>query len=291
MLFGENRGRDKHRHLPSALHRLERRANRDFRLAISDVANEQTIHWTLAFEIFFYVRSRLALVGRVFKQERTFELTLPRTIEFMRRPRGDLAARVQLEQLLRHLENRHARFFALLLPAISAKFVETRCRCIVGNVGGAAIAFDLIDAIERHVQSIPALVLDYRGFNRAFANEDPFDAAIDADAVFKVHDIVAGLERTDGVERCAGRVLAGAAHAPITTENLVIGQNPNNVRDDEAATQHADRQRRGDGSIFNQQFFETLGLPSVVAQDDGVQAIALETTEDAQVAGDRFRCA
>ena len=117
------------------------------------------------------------------------ELALPRRVGNVRRPIRDLSPRVEIEQLDRHLSNGDARLFALLSPAPSAEPVQARRRCIVRDVARRAIALELVDAIERDVESVAALVLDDRDFDRALADEDRLDAAIDADAVLEVHDV------------------------------------------------------------------------------------------------------
>ena len=244
VLLGENRGGHQHGHLTTALHRFEGGPNGDLGFAVAHVAHEQAIHGTIALKVALNVFSGFALIGRVFEQERALKLPLPRRVHAMRRTGSHLATGVQIEQFLRHFENRHARFLALLLPAIATQLVQPRRRGVFRHVGGAAVPLDLIDAIQRHIQAIAAFVLDDRRFDRAFAYEDLFDAAIDADAVLEVHDVVTGLERPDGVEWCTGRVLARATQPTITTENLVIGKHAHDVRNDESAAQHTDGERR-----------------------------------------------
>ena len=78
-------------------------------------------------------------------------------------------------------------------------------------------------------------------------HEDRLDAAIDADAVLEVHDVVAGLER-ERVDAAAD-VAARAAHAPLAAEDLVVGEHAHAAlvvagRQDEAAAERADDERR-----------------------------------------------
>ena len=190
---------------------------------------------------------------------------MPRGIGTMWRARRDLPPRVQLQELLRHFENRNPRFLALLLPAIPTELVQTGRRRVCRHIAGTAIAFDLIDAVQRHVQSIATFVLDDGRFDRTFAHEDFFNPAIDPDPVLQMHDVVAGLERADGVKCRAGAVLARTTHAAITAKDLVIGEDTDHVWDDEAAAEHTYGQRRGDWSIFTEQFVEAFSLSGVVA--------------------------
>ena len=58
----------------------------------------------------------------------------------MRRARRDFSARVEIEQLDRHLLDGGARLVALRLPPLSAKRVEARRRRVRGEIVGGAIA-------------------------------------------------------------------------------------------------------------------------------------------------------
>src|SRR4051812_14321295 len=113
----------------------------------------------------------------------------------MRRSRRNFAARIEVEKLDGHLLNCRASLVALRLPAFSAECVEARRRCLGCDVVGGAIALDLVDAIERDIEAVAALVLDYGDFNRALLNEHLLDAAINTDAVLEMDDEISGLER------------------------------------------------------------------------------------------------
>ena len=251
MLVGEDRRRHEHGNLPSDLHRLERRAHGDFSLAVADVADEQAIHRPRALHVALHLRRRGALVGRVLEEKRRLELPLPRRVGNVRRTVGDFPPRVEIEQLDRHLLDRRARSSRCCGPAPAAELVQARRRRILGDVVARPIALELIDAVQRNVEPIAALVLDDRHLDRALSDEDRLDAAIDPDAVLEMHDEIARLER-DGVERRrAADVPARAANTSLTTEDLVIRENAQTApsrraraRNDEPAVEHADRQRR-----------------------------------------------
>src|SRR6266545_361691 len=68
MLLGENGRRDENRHLPAGLNRLERRPNRNLRLAVSHVADQQPVHRPRTLHIGFHISCRSALVGSVFEK-------------------------------------------------------------------------------------------------------------------------------------------------------------------------------------------------------------------------------
>ena len=69
VLVGENRRRHEHRDLPPGLHRLERGAHGDLRLAVADVADEQAIHRPRALHVALHLVVARALVGRVLEEE------------------------------------------------------------------------------------------------------------------------------------------------------------------------------------------------------------------------------
>jgi hypothetical protein len=223
VLFGEDRRGNEHRHLPAGLNRLERGANRDLGLSITNVADQQPIHRLRSLEVALHVVSRLALVGRILEQERRLELLLPRSVGHVRRARGQASSRVELQELLRHLVDGGLRAITLLLPAAAAELVKARWRRVVAGRWRRAISLDLVEAIQRDVQPVAALVFDHGDFHHALAHEDLLDAAVDPDAVLEVDDKVAGPEASDGFEGDAGAVATSAAQSTIAAEDLVVG--------------------------------------------------------------------
>ena len=124
-----------------------------------------------------------------------------------------------------------SRIAARVLSRCAAhRFPPRRCRRgggeSVGDVVAGAIALELIDAVQRHVEPIAALVLDDRDLDRALSDEDRLDAAIDPDAVLEVHDVVAVLERHRVERRGAADVAPRTTNATLAAEDLVIGENP-----------------------------------------------------------------
>ena len=84
---------------------------------------------------------------------------------------------------------------ALLGPALAAEPVQPRRRRIAETSSRRPIPLELVDAIQRHIEAVAALVLDHRDFDRALLDEDGLDPTIDPDAVLEMHDVVAALER------------------------------------------------------------------------------------------------
>src|SRR5207244_1379229 len=125
------------------------------------------------------------------------ELTLPWRVGREREAGRELAARIQIEQLRGHLANRGACLVTLPLPRSGAELVETRCRRHAIAIRGGAIGLELVEAVQRHIETVTALVLDDRDLERAAvgAHGDGLDTPIDADAVLQVHHEVTRLER------------------------------------------------------------------------------------------------
>ena len=116
VLLGENRSRDQHGGLLPRLYRLERRADRDLRLSVPHVADQQPVHGAGALHVALDVHRRPPLVGGVFIKEGGLELGLPRRVGRERVPGRDLAAGVEVQQVQRHLPDRGLRLGALPLP-------------------------------------------------------------------------------------------------------------------------------------------------------------------------------
>src|SRR6266566_2083317 len=104
----------------------------------------------------------------------------------MRRPAGNFASGVKVEQLHGHLAHRGAGLLALLAPALAAQLVQPRGRAVFRNVAGRPVALELIDSVQRNIQTVAPLVFNNGDFDGALSHYDRLDAAIDADAVLEV---------------------------------------------------------------------------------------------------------
>ena len=295
MLLGENGRRHEDRDLAIGLHRLEGRAHRDLRLAVADVADEQSIHRTRALHVLLHVLRRPHLIRRILEQEARLQLALPRAVGKVRRARGDVAARVQVEQLGRHFKDRAARFFPLLRPLLATEPVQARRRRVLAHGVGGTIALDLVEPVQGDVEAVAPLVLDHRDLDRALFDDDRLHPAVDADAVLEMDDVVPRLERGDRLHRRAGAVAARPPDAPVATEDLVVGEHAKprasiRGRQHEPAVEHADRQRRRTRRAVRpgEQLLQSLGLASVVAEDDGRHPIRDQVPQAGDVALDRL---
>ena len=132
---------------------LERRAHRDFGLAVADIAAEQPIHRRRRFHVARDVGDRGLLVRRQVVLERVVELLLPVRVGAERMAGHGLARRVELQQLLGHVA--HGLLDARLgfFPGRAAELVERRRRA-------AGVLLDQIEPLERDEQLVLAGVAE-----------------------------------------------------------------------------------------------------------------------------------
>src|SRR5262249_20027185 len=165
------------------------------------------------------------LVGRLLVREACLELLHRPVAPGEGVPRRELARGVHGEELLRHVAQRAAHALLGALPGRAAKPVEAR-----GVAVGAGVALDQVEPVHGDEQPRVLGVVDAQELARDAAQLEPDEAAVDADAVLGVHEVVADrevAERLDG-----GRVgpagLRALALAPkisssVTTERRSIG--------------------------------------------------------------------
>ena len=128
VLEGEHGRRREERDLLAVHDRLERRAHRDFGLAVADVAAEQAVHRRRRLHVALDVGDGVLLVGRQLVLERVVELLLPVRVGAERVARHGLARGVELEQLLGHVAHRLLDARLGFLPGRAAEPVERRAR-------------------------------------------------------------------------------------------------------------------------------------------------------------------
>ena len=184
VLKREHGGGCQKRHLFAVHYRLERGAHRHFRLAVSDVAAEQTIHRDRRFHVALDVGDRGHLIGRQLVRKRVLEFLLPVRVGGKSMAAHRLSRRVELQQLLGHVAHGllHARLG--LLPGGAAKAIDWRPR-------RAGVLLDEIEPLDRHEQLVLAGVAQFHELLRRLAHRDVqllepderADAMIDMDHV------------------------------------------------------------------------------------------------------------
>ena len=264
VLLRENRRGGEHRDLLSGLHRLEGGTQRHLGLTVPDVADQQPIHRERPLHVALHFLGRASLIGCVFVQEGGLELALPGGVGREGEPGRDLATGVEIEELGRHLADGGPRFLPLALPGRRAEAVQLGRRSV--SVARRAVRFELVQAVERHVEAVAAFVFDDRHLERPpfGAHRDRLDPAVPADTVLEMDHVVARLQRPGG--RCGRLAVAPRPpQAPRPPEDLMIGEHAQR-RQHEPAVQRSDGQR---GRLGPQQLLQPLELSFVVAQNHG----------------------
>src|SRR5207253_5691507 len=103
VLLGEDRRRHDDRDLLAVLDRLEGRPQRDLRLAVPDIADDEAVHRSTALHVALGVLDGLQLVGRFRIREGVLHLDLPWRVAAERESLCGLARRVETEELARDL--------------------------------------------------------------------------------------------------------------------------------------------------------------------------------------------
>ena len=244
VLLGQHRRRHQHRDLHAVGHRLERRTQRDFRLAVADVAGHEPVHRPRALHVAFDVLDRAQLVRRLLEAERRLELPLPRRVRLIGVALGHRAPRVELQQLLGHLAQRRTDRFLDALPRRAAEAVQAR-----GARVGAEVLRDEVEAVDGDVELVVVGVLEQQEVGVLVADAHRAQPEILPDAVIFVDDEVADGEIGERGQGGAALVLGPPQRAPARAEDLRLGQDHQSHRGHrEAARQLAhhdgDRVRR-----------------------------------------------
>ena len=233
VLLGEDRGRREQQHLPAVDGDGEGGAHRDLGLAEADVAADEPVHRPRRLEVLLDRLDRCLLVRRLAIGEARLELRQPLAREVVRDSLARLALRVELDQVAGELADGLARARLERLPRLAAELRERGRRGV-----GADVARDLAELLVRHVEPVLAAEGEQEVVARDAGDGVRLEAEQPADAVILVHDVVAGAEVGEGLQRAPAEATL-ARHA--ATEHLVVGQQDEaEVAPDEAAPRGRD---------------------------------------------------
>ena len=154
---------------------------------------------------------------------------------------GRGARGVELEQLAGHFLYRLLGAPLHRLPGATADLVHPRCFAFV-RVRPPAL--DQVQPIHGQAEDLPAGVFDRQGFDLAVPDRHALHSAEAPDAVVEVDHVVTLLELRETLQRESAAESPGTTHAPIPTEDLVVGQNPKRRV---GALQHTARVERSQG--------------------------------------------
>jgi hypothetical protein len=232
VLLREDGGRAEDERLLPVQRGGEGGADGDLGLAEADVAADEAIHRPARLEILLHRLDRLPLVVGLAVGERGFEPLEPVLVEIEREARRLLAACVEREKLAGELADGLPRAALEVRPRLAAELRE-RGRVRVG----ADVAADLRQLLVRDVEAVLAAERQVEVVARDARDRLRLEREQLPDAVVLVHDVVAGTEVGEGLERAAeARVGAGRALA----EDLDVRQQGDaEVAPDEAAARGA----------------------------------------------------
>ena len=235
MLLGQDRGGREQQHLPAVDGDGECGAHRDLGLAEADVAADEPVHRTRCLEILLHGFDRGLLVGRLAVGEARLELRQPLAREVVRDSLLGLALRVELDQVAGELANRLARTRLERLPRLAAELRQRGRRGV-----GADVARDLAELLVRDVEAVLAAEGEQEVVAGDAGDRVRLEPEQAPDAVILVHDVVAGAQVGEGLQRATAEA-ALARHA--TPEDLVVGQEDEaEVAPDEATSRRRHRE-------------------------------------------------
>src|SRR5882757_1815400 len=191
----EDGGGGEDRNLFAIRDSFERRAHRDFRLTVTNIAAEQTIHGRFAFHVALDVRDGSVLVVGFFKFERVFKLALPVAVRRERKALRGLSRRVEFEKFVGHVLERLANSGFARGPGGAAELVERRFRAL-----DYAIALHEVHALERNVEACVLGVAQQHELAAAAVGFDLAKAFELADAVIHMNDKIAGFKISEIAE-------------------------------------------------------------------------------------------
>ena len=198
VLLGEDRGGDEQHHLLAVLDGLERGAQRDFGLAVADVAADQAVHRARRLHVRLDHLDRVALVGRLGERERVLEVALPVAVARERVTLAPLALGVQVEQLPGELLCRSSGSSLEGVPTGTAQLGEGRV-----NTAGADVAADLRELVDRDEHAVRARVLEVQIVARDVRDGLRVEAGEPRDPVVLVDDDVAGPQVGEAAQHAA----------------------------------------------------------------------------------------
>ena len=187
VLLGQERGRHQHRDLLALHHRLERRADRDLRLAEPHVAADQAIHRLGQLHVVLDVLDRGQLIARLVVRERVLQLVLPRRVGPERVALDGHPDAVETDELAGHVLHGALDLGGGFHPIGAAEPVQAR------RVA-AEVARDHADLIARDEQLVALRVLQDQVVALRAGERAVRDAGVPADAVDPMDGEVAGLE-------------------------------------------------------------------------------------------------
>jgi len=189
MLLGKDGRRHQKYHLFALLCRLERRTDRHFRLAISDISADQAIHDTAALHIRLCRINRQKLILRFLIRKHFFKLALPYSVFSVLITFSVFSCRIQFYQILRNFIDRTLYLGFCFCPFLCTQLIQLWCFAFRGS-----IFHDRVKARCKHIKSSTVAVFDLHIILHDLVYAYLFNSAVDAQAMCFMHDIIAHLQ-------------------------------------------------------------------------------------------------
>ena len=273
VLVGKDGGGHQDGHLLVVARGLEGGAHGHFRLTKAHVAAHQAIHRSGALHVGLHVGRSLALVGRVFVEERGFELALQEAVGAELIALLLAALRVEADEVAGDVLDFLLRAVLQLLPRTRAQLVEAGRFALLALVLGHLV--EGVDGDEHHVV---VLIDKLDDLLRGVAVGDAHQAGKATYAVVGVHHVVARLELVEFLQRegylAAARLVALEVVLVEAVEQLVVGEDAQaQLVVGKAFVQGLLHRRKGDllAPALLEDGTDAVGLLGAVATDiDGI---------------------
>jgi hypothetical protein len=224
VLLREHGRRDEDDHLLAGLDGLERRPQRDLRLAEAHVSADQPVHRAGALHVALGLLDGAHLARRFGEGEGGLELALPVRVRGEGEPGLRLAARLDAQELGGQVDGGPLHRPAGLLPSAGADPPELRLRAPEPDVAADQVRF-----LERDVERHAVVELDRDHLAQPLGRLQLREAPVERDPVLQVDDEVA-LDELGEVEqlvhlgdRDARPPRGRAAPRPLAAEDLGLG--------------------------------------------------------------------
>ena len=218
VLLGKDRRRNQNRDLLAREHCQEGGPDGDLGLAEPDVAAHQTVHRPGTAEVGEHLLDGALLPRRLLERKAGRELLVERVGRRVRGAGVGLAAGVDAHEVVRHGEDRFLGLGLDALPGRPAELVERR-----GGAVRAHVALHDGDAVDGHVEPVAAQVLEVQVVALRPRHLHVAEAAIDADSVVDVDDVVVGVQLGEGREEIRRLGTPATAHRAPFAEDLGLG--------------------------------------------------------------------
>ena len=199
--------------------RFEGSTHGNFCLSETHISANQTIHRMLAFHIALNVFCSLCLIGRVFVEKRGFHFDLQITVGRKVVTRLRLATGIQGYQLAGDILNLLLGAFLLFFPGRASELVHDRRFAVF-----AAVARNLVQAVDAYVQQITVFVFDAHHFLCYAVHFHALQATKASDTMVDMRHIIARLQVPEFPQGhgCIGTVALTGTRPVVFIEEFVL---------------------------------------------------------------------